>query len=408
MARAPADVEAWRTLAGLREAAGQLEGAAAAYAQVLARAPESREALLAAGRLALRRGQEGEGLGHLERVLSLSDEPEPLLRVAFTLIEARSPRAAARVLDRARAAGERDARVAYYAGLVHEHLGAPAQAAAAFADVAPGAEQFHEARLHRAACLTRLGDHPRALALLRAALEERPEDPAVQQAHARALERAGERAAAEAALRAALARRPLGPLHIALAQMLARGGAPQEAQRVLEGALAHKPHDAALLQALATVQAGAGQGREATRTLERLLQHHPRHAPAMSQLGFLLAQRGEALEAAERWVQGALAQEPDSGLYLDSLGWVYLRRGEAERAVEVLGRAARLAPQEPRVHEHLGDALNAVGRLVEAASAYRRALQALTALAPEAGEPLAQQAALERKLKMLSSRASDD
>jgi hypothetical protein len=49
-----------------------------------------------------------------------------------------------------------------------------------------------------------------------------------------------------------------------------------------------------------------------------------------------------------------------------------------------------------------------VGRLVEAAGAYRRALQALMALAPEAGEPLPERATLERKLKMLSSRASDD
>ncbi|HET9452439.1 MAG TPA: BTAD domain-containing putative transcriptional regulator, partial [Aggregicoccus sp.] len=105
---------------------------------------------------------------------------------------------------------------------------------------------------------------------------------------------------------------------------------------------------------------------------------------------------------------GALALEPDSGPFLDSLGAVYLRRGEAERAAQVLARAAALAPQEPLIHEHLGDALHAVGRLVEAAGAYRRALEALAVLAPEAGEPLPQQTTLERKLKMLSTRAADD
>ncbi|HET9452458.1 MAG TPA: tetratricopeptide repeat protein, partial [Aggregicoccus sp.] len=155
VARAPQDAGSWRVLGGLREAAGKLEAAADAYARVLAREPESREVLLSAGRLALRRGQQAEGLGLLERLLSLSDEPEALLRVAFALVAERAPRAAVQVLDRARAQGERDARVAYYSGLIHEHLQEPELAAAAFAEVAPSAELFHEARLHRAACLAR-------------------------------------------------------------------------------------------------------------------------------------------------------------------------------------------------------------------------------------------------------------
>jgi tetratricopeptide (TPR) repeat protein len=88
---------------------------------------------------------------------------------------------------------------------------------------------------------------------------------------------------------------------------------------------------------------------------------------------------------------------------------VYLRRGEPERAAAVLARAAAQAPELPRIHEHLGDALRATGRAREAEGAYQRALAALEALDPEAGEPAGpQRAALERKLKMLSSRASGD
>jgi tetratricopeptide (TPR) repeat protein len=122
-------------------------------------------------------------------------------------------------------------------------------------------------------------------------------------------------------------------------------------------------------------------------------------------VGFLLAELGSLVDVAVRRGLGALELHPDTGALLDSLGWVYFRRGEYQRAVEALERASLLSPDEPVILEHLGDAYQRASRSEEAAGAWRRALEVL-ALDPESAEPPGQPALLERKLKALPTRSS--
>ena len=70
----------------------------------------------------------------------------------------------------------------------------------------------------------------------------------------------------------------------------------------------------------------------------------------------------------------ALAAEPNNGAYLDSLGWVFYRRGEYEDAFDYLVQAVNMLPEDPVVLEHLGHALRAMGRHREAQQSYERAL----------------------------------
>jgi Flp pilus assembly protein TadD len=139
--------------------------------------------------------------------------------------------------------------------------------------------------------------------------------------------------------------------------------------------------------------------------MRAVLEVAPDHAPALNFLGYLLAQSGKDLDEAERRVLRALQLRPQTGAFLDSLGWVYFRRGEYLRAVEALERAVSLSPDEPVILEHLGDAYQRASRSEEAAGAWRRALDVL-ALDPEAAEPPGQRVLLERKLKALPSRSS--
>jgi len=104
-------------------------------------------------------------------------------------------------------------------------------------------------------------------------------------------------------------------------------------------------------------------------------------------------------------VTHALKLHPDSGAFLDSLGWLYFRRGDYQHAVDTLERAATLDPDEPLINEHLGDAYRRTSKNAQAMEAYRRALNALIA-APELQEQKGQKQGLERKLKMLSTETS--
>ena len=68
--------------------------------------------------------------------------------------------------------------------------------------------------------------------------------------------------------------------------------------------------------------------------------------------------------------------------------------------------APKLAPDEPVILEHLGDAYQRVSRPADAVGAWRRALEVL-ALNPEAADPPDQRVLIERKLKLLSTGAGD-
>jgi tetratricopeptide (TPR) repeat protein len=47
--------------------------------------------------------------------------------------------------------------------------------------------------------------------------------------------------------------------------------------------------------------------------------------------------------------------KPESGYIIDSLGWVYYRRGLYDEALNSLEKAFSLIPEDPTIAEHLGD-----------------------------------------------------
>src|SRR5262249_44164147 len=128
--------------------------------------------------------------------------------------------------------------------------------------------------------------------------------------------------------------------------------------------------------------------------------------PAMNFIGYSLVERGKNLDEAEKLIRHALEIRPDSAAFLDSLGWLYFRRGEYRRAVGTLERAVALEPDEPLINEHLGDAYHSATNKVKAAAAYRKALEVLKAV-PELQEVDGQSEGLEKKLKALSLETAD-
>ena len=75
-------------------------------------------------------------------------------------------------------------------------------------------------------------------------------------------------------------------------------------------------------------------------------------------------------------IEGALEIEPGNGFYLDSLGWVHYRKGNAEKAISLI-RSAILAmdTDDSIVRDHLGDAYLLKGDVEKALAQWRRALR---------------------------------
>jgi tetratricopeptide (TPR) repeat protein len=91
-------------------------------------------------------------------------------------------------------------------------------------------------------------------------------------------------------------------------------------------------------------------------------------------LGFSWTQQNRNLDQAKQMIQQALAQRPNDGASVDSLGWVLLRQGDVRDAVHTLEKAAEMEPVDPAITGHLGDAYWQAGRHVEAEDQWRRAL----------------------------------
>ena len=75
--------------------------------------------------------------------------------------------------------------------------------------------------------------------------------------------------------------------------------------------------------------------------------------------------------ALAKTAESALRGRPEAE---DTLGWVYLKRGQPRDAIPAFERAIAQTPQKSAYHHHLGLAHAQAGNTAKAATAFRRAL----------------------------------
>lgn len=167
---------------------------------------------------------------------------------------------------------------------------------------------------------------------------------------------------------------------------------------IVKEGLAKFPEDLDLSVSAALLLVCQGKEEEALRLLEPLLEKHPDDPTLLNFVGYTYADLNRNLDQAEAYIRKALAKKPDDGYIIDSLAWVYFRKGEYEKALSEIKRALKLAPYDPIINEHYGDILKALGREEEAVSAYRKALS----LAKKRRD----RARLEEKIKELCAKLS--
>ncbi len=135
---------------------------------------------------------------------------------------------------------------------------------------------------------------------------------------------------------------------------------PQEAISVYEKILEINPDYVEALFWLGYLYEDCGQRNKALETWERGAELDSSFAPILNCLGYTYAEEGVKLDLAEEMVKKALAEEPENGAYLDSLGWIYYRKGDTEKAKEYILKAINLI-KDPDVYEHLGDIYISLG-----------------------------------------------
>jgi tetratricopeptide (TPR) repeat protein len=113
---------------------------------------------------------------------------------------------------------------------------------------------------------------------------------------------------------------------------------------------------------------------ESLAVLREAQAQEPTNPLVQNNLGYLLLERDLNLEEAARLIEASAKATPDNGNVVDSLGWAQFKLGRIAEAETTLRRAVELSPFSPEVRKHLGEVLEKQGKLAEAAEQWDRAM----------------------------------
>ena len=151
-------------------------------------------------------------------------------------------------------------------------------------------------------------------------------------------------------------------------------GRYRRAARVLKGILKTNPDYEQARLAYAFALESLHKYKDMEEQLHMVLEQNPRNAAAYNLLGYSLAQRNKRLDEAERMVSQALSLSPGDRAFADSLAWVYYRKGEYQKALDLLkGLDDEFINANADVSYHLGAVYAALGRMQQALPYLQRA-----------------------------------
>lgn len=177
---------------------------------------------------------------------------------------------------------------------------------------------------------------------------------------------------------------------LTLAQMYTRLHKWKDASSAIDAAA--KLDDSKRAMSLVYFLRGALEERQkhidaAEQQFRQSIANDPDNALSLNYLGYMLADRGQKLNEALQLVQRAVKLDPENGAYLDSLGWVHYKLGQSAMAEQLLLKAITLIPNDPTVHDHLGQVYASTGNLQQAVAQWESSLRYYASSAPADAEP---------------------
>lgn len=144
-------------------------------------------------------------------------------------------------------------------------------------------------------------------------------------------------------------------------------GQYRRAVRVLKGILNTNPDYEQARLAYAFALESLHKYKDMEEQLRLVLEQNADNAAAYNLLGYSLAQRNERLDEAEQLVTRALSLSPGDRAFADSLAWVYYRKGEYQKALDLLeGLDNEFINANADVSYHLGAVYAALGMTQQA------------------------------------------
>jgi tetratricopeptide (TPR) repeat protein len=113
---------------------------------------------------------------------------------------------------------------------------------------------------------------------------------------------------------------------------------------------------------------------QAETEFKTVLAMNPNDAATLNYYGYMLADRDIRLDEATKFVQRALAEDPNNPAYLDSLGWAYYKQNKLQEAEQWLRKAVNFDSHDPTILGHLADVYFKSGKTDLAAADWQKSL----------------------------------
>lgn len=229
-----------------------------------------------------------------------------------------------------------------------------------------------DAQSAKAVTLAELGRAEEGLRLARSLQQKEPKSPVGFVAEADILAQGKNYAAAGEAYARAARVAGNGMLAATAYRTLVTAGLQKQADTFLRQWLAERPHDAVARHALADGLLKSGNLREAQPHYEQLLKANARDLIAANNLAWIYGELKDPRALPQAEAAHALAPEHPSTL--DTLGWILVNGGQAQRGRALLEKAHKQAPDAPDIHWHLAVALAKSGDTPRALTELERLL----------------------------------
>jgi tetratricopeptide (TPR) repeat protein len=318
----------------LRQLEGKTAGATAFLKNFVAANKGAREARLSLAQMYAADKNFPAARAEFESILGgASNNPDLMVAIALLLYQNGDIEGADKYFKQAKANNYKEPDlIQVYAGQMFEDTKRYEEAIHAYKQVGPG-QQYFPSQLKIAAMLGKQNKIDAARAHLKTLQAENPEQRA--------------------------------QIILAETALLRDAKRNQEAFDLLNRALAEQPLSQDLLYDRAMVAEKLEKFDVLEKDLRQLIQIAPDYAHAYNALGYTFAERNIRLPEALQLIEKAHALSPDDPFIQDSLGWVYFRMGNLDKAATILKDAYAKKP-DAEIAAHLGEVLWAQGARDEA------------------------------------------
>jgi tetratricopeptide (TPR) repeat protein len=147
-----------------------------------------------------------------------------------------------------------------------------------------------------------------------------------------------------------------------------------KATKLLRRSLTIYPDSRGARHTLAIASDAMQHWSESDSLYEGLIASDTNDVQALNNYSYSLVERNIQLKKSLVMSKKAIDMEPDNAAYLDTIGWIYYKLNNAQKALYYIRRSIELEDENAVVLEHLGDVLIATDDTEEARTIYLRAL----------------------------------